>query len=82
MCWSTSMLKDTILIQEAEVLKRLKNESDVKLALDYFKYISNSSSFKHTQLTYRTMIQKLGHIGEMDALLGENRFHMINPLYA
>ncbi|KAK1433832.1 hypothetical protein QVD17_10750 [Tagetes erecta] len=48
-------------LQETDVLKRLNDEQDINLAVQYFKSISNSKTFKHTTLTYQSMIEKLGH---------------------
>lgn len=32
-------IKDSVFIEESEVLKRLNYEKDIMMALDYFKYI-------------------------------------------
>ena len=47
-------------VKESEVVKRLKLERDIVLALEYFKSLAKSRAFKHTHLTYQTMIEKLG----------------------
>lgn len=56
------------LVKECDVLRRLRHESDITLALEYFKSIANSKSFKHTPLTYQVMIEKLGRRAEMDGV--------------
>lgn len=60
--------KPLTLLKESDVLKRLKHERDIALALEYFKSIANSKIFKHTPLTYQMMIEKLGHKFEMDGV--------------
>lgn len=55
-------------LKEADVLKRLKHEHGITLALEYFKSIANSKSFKHTPLTYQMMIEKLASEREMDCV--------------
>jgi hypothetical protein len=50
----------SLFLKESEVENRLKREVDIILALEYFKSIANSGTFKHTPLTYQTMIEKLG----------------------
>ncbi|KAL6186098.1 hypothetical protein ACLB2K_042220 [Fragaria x ananassa] len=56
------------ILAESEVLQRLKHEPQLGLALEYFRSISNSRDFKHTQLTYKAMIEKLGSQCEMDGV--------------
>ena len=56
------------IVNESDVLRRLRHENDLALALEYFKSIANSKYFKHTPLTYPTMIEKLGHRCEMDGI--------------
>ncbi|QHO43362.1 Pentatricopeptide repeat-containing protein [Arachis hypogaea] len=55
-------------VEEFHVLKRLKHERDIGLALEYFKSLANSGAFKHTQFTYQLMIEKLGRNCEMDGV--------------
>ncbi|RZC67920.1 hypothetical protein C5167_011606 [Papaver somniferum] len=50
---------------EYHVVKRLNHEKDMMVALAYFKSVANGGDaevpfFKHTHLTYKTMIDKLG----------------------
>ena len=55
-------------LQEHQVVKKLKQENDITLALSYFKSISNSNSFKPTPFTYKIMVQKLGQCGDLDGI--------------
>ncbi|ESQ45668.1 hypothetical protein EUTSA_v10010184mg [Eutrema salsugineum] len=55
-------------IKEFEVVKRLRQESCVPLALQYFKSIANSNLFKHTPLTFEVMIRKLAGDGQIDSV--------------
>ncbi|MED6191821.1 hypothetical protein PIB30_004032 [Stylosanthes scabra] len=59
---------DAPSVEEFHVVKRLKHERDTVLALEYFKSLANSGAFKHTQSTYRIMIEKLGRNCEMDGV--------------
>ncbi|CAI0559774.1 unnamed protein product [Linum tenue] len=56
------------LLKESQVLTRLENEPSISIALDYFKSIANSKAFRHTALTYRTMIRRLGDEGNVDGI--------------
>lgn len=58
----------TTVLREFDVLKRLRCERDTIVAFEYFKSVANSNSFKHTSLTYQTMIEKLGRDNEMDGV--------------
>ncbi|TYJ48034.1 hypothetical protein E1A91_A01G032800v1 [Gossypium mustelinum] len=55
-------------IEESQVLDALKQEPNISLALNYFKSIANSNSFKHTLLTYQCMIRKLAIEPEIDGI--------------
>ncbi|KAL1217312.1 Pentatricopeptide repeat-containing protein [Cardamine amara subsp. amara] len=55
-------------IKEFDVVKRLKQESCVPLALHFFKSIANSNMFKHTPLTFEVMIRKLAMDGQVDSV--------------
>ncbi|CAN8278293.1 unnamed protein product [Cochlearia groenlandica] len=55
-------------IKEFDVVKRLRQEPCVPLALQYFKSIANSNQFKHTPLTFDVMIRKLAGDGEVDSV--------------
>uniref|UniRef100_A0A1J3CAR8 Pentatricopeptide repeat-containing protein n=1 Tax=Noccaea caerulescens TaxID=107243 RepID=A0A1J3CAR8_NOCCA len=55
-------------IKEFDVVKRLRQESCVPLALQFFKSIANSNLFKHTPLTFEVMIRKLAMDGQIDSV--------------
>ncbi|VVB04993.1 unnamed protein product [Arabis nemorensis] len=55
-------------IKESDVVKRLRRESCVPLALHFFKSIANSNVFKHTPLTFEVMIRKLAMDGQIDSV--------------
>ncbi|WJX10474.1 hypothetical protein P8452_01192 [Trifolium repens] len=55
-------------VAESHVVRVLKHEPDIVSSLKYFKSLANSGTFKHTQLTYKTMIEKLGRNNEMDGI--------------
>ncbi|KAG5237135.1 pentatricopeptide repeat-containing protein [Salix suchowensis] len=61
-------LKVQNLLKESDVLNKLKNEPNILLALHFFKSIANSKSFKHTPLTYTTMIKRLGYERDIDGI--------------
>lgn len=55
-------------VDEFRVSKRLRQEPNIASALNYFKSIANSNTFKHTALTYQVMIEKLGEKCEIDGV--------------
>ncbi|XP_010426378.1 PREDICTED: pentatricopeptide repeat-containing protein At3g48810-like [Camelina sativa] len=55
-------------IKESDVVKRLRQESCVPLALHFFKSVANSNLFKHTPLTFEVMIRKLAMDGQVDSV--------------
>ncbi|CAH8295359.1 unnamed protein product [Eruca vesicaria subsp. sativa] len=58
----------TTNLKESHVLKRLRQEPCVPLALHFFKSITNSNLFKHTPLTFEVMIRKLAVHGQVDSV--------------
>ncbi|KAE8647151.1 hypothetical protein Csa_021774 [Cucumis sativus] len=54
------------LLQESDVLKRLKTDRNLSSVLGFFSAIANSNAFQHTASTYRVMIERLGRECEMD----------------
>ncbi|KAF3534414.1 hypothetical protein DY000_02040417 [Brassica cretica] len=55
-------------IKESYVVKRLRQEPCVPLALHFFKSVTNSNLFKHTPLTFEVMIRKLAVDGQVDSV--------------
>lgn len=55
-------------IKESYVVKRLRQEPCVPLALHFFKSVTNSNLFKHTPLTFEVMIRKLAADGQVDSV--------------
>ncbi|KAM3324081.1 hypothetical protein P3S67_005232 [Capsicum chacoense] len=60
--------KNPVDPKESDVLKRLKYEENISTALEYFKGVANSSSFKHAPLAYKIMMEKLEKKQEMNSV--------------
>ena len=61
----------------------VKYQKDPLKALEMFNAVKNEDGFKHTLLTYRCMIEKLGFHGEFEAmenLISEMRQNINNSL--
>ncbi|GKV50399.1 hypothetical protein SLEP1_g57105 [Rubroshorea leprosula] len=68
----SQMEKNQTLLEESQVIHRLKDEPHIASALHYFKHIANSNACKHTPETYQFMIKKLAKESELDGV----RYHL------